>query len=176
MARDAALYVCGLAGLERHAAALRPAGLVSLLPAREQPPTPAGVPRDAHLRLEIDDIEAPLPGFVAPEASHVRALIDFARAWDGERPLLIHCAAGISRSTAAALAVLCARSGEAEDALARRLRRAAPHASPNRRLIGLADAVMGRHGRLVAAVEAMGQAVLALEGPLVRLPVAGSDR
>ena len=170
-AADVAVYVCGVAGLERHVAALRPAGLVSVMAAWEQPPTPPGIAPGAHLRVEVDDIEAPIPGFAAPQEADVAALIDFAGTWDRARPLLIHCAAGISRSTAAALAALVLHSDEPEHALARRLRRAAPHARPNRRIVRLADALLGRRGRLVAAVEAMGPSALALHGPLVRLPL-----
>lgn len=165
--------VCGLQGLARCAAALRPSGLVSLVTAFEQPPTPTGLEPGRHFRLEIDDITEPLDGFVAPERHHVAGLVDFLGGWDREAPLLIHCAAGISRSTAAALTALCLHSdGEDEAELARHLRRAAPHASPNRRIVALADELMGRGGRLVAAVEAMGPAEPALEGPLVRLPLS----
>lgn len=170
--RGAAIHVCGLAGLAGHAAALGPEALVSLVAAEEQPPTPAGLAPERHLRLALDDIEMPLPGLVPPSEAHVAELLAFAAGWRAERPLLIHCAAGISRSTAAALACLCLHSNEDEVALARRLRRAAPHAHPNRRIVALADARLGRAGRLVAAVEAMGPPVPALEGPLVRLPLA----
>ena len=173
MSEEAVICVCGLPGLARHAAALRPSALVSLVTAFEQPPTPEGISPGRHFRLEIDDITAPTPGQIVPERHHVTALLEFLGGWDAEAPLLIHCAAGISRSTAAALAALCLHSdGEDEAALARRLRRAAPHASPNRRIVALADEVMGRRGRLVAAVEAMGAPETALEGPLVRLPLS----
>jgi predicted protein tyrosine phosphatase len=168
----AVVCVCGLLGLARCAAALRPSGLVSLVTAFEQPPTPGGLEPGRHFRLDIDDITEPLDGFVAPERHHVAALVDFLGGWDREAPLLIHCAAGISRSTAAALTALCLHSNEDEAELARRLRRAAPHAAPNRRIVSLADELMGRRGRLVAALEAMGPAEPAIEGPLVRLPLA----
>ena len=178
-APDRAVYVCGLAGLAEHAAALRPAGLVSLVTAFEQPPTPRGVAREAHLRLEVDDIEAPIPGFAMPDEADVAALIDFLGAWRPERPLLMHCAAGVSRSTAAALVALClhAEGNERGDErgdermLAQRLRRAAPHAAPNRRIVALADRLLGREGRLIAAVDALAPPALVLEGPLVRLPL-----
>lgn len=171
-AGDAAVYVAGLAGLAAHAARLRPAGLISLVPRLEQPPTPAGLDPARHLRLEIDDIDAPIPGFVVPDEAHVARLLDFARGWRAEGPLLIHCAAGISRSTAAALAVLALGSAESEAALARRLRRLAPHAAPNRRIVALADRLLAREGRLVAARAAMGPPAPVFEGPLVRLPLA----
>ncbi len=55
-----------LAELSVHDEALRPSHLVSLVPPYEQPPTPPDVRPADHLRLELDDIEEPLPG--APPA------------------------------------------------------------------------------------------------------------
>ena len=43
-----------------------------------------------------------------------------------------------------------------EHAIARAMRRAAPHAYPNRRIVALADDMLGRRGKMVDAVEAMG--------------------
>ena len=67
-------------------------------------------------------------------------LVKFARDWDRKAPLLIHCWAGISRSTAAAFITLCALNPDIEELeLARALRRASPTAYPNRLLVALAD-------------------------------------
>src|SRR5207247_3204501 len=96
---------------------------------------------------------------------HVEALIGFVTAWDRRRPLVVHCYAGISRSTAAAFIALCALSPERDErAIARELRAASPSAYPNRRLVRVADALLTRNGRMVAAVEGMGAAELANEG------------
>ena len=55
--------------------------------------------------------------------------------------MLIHCWAGISRSTAAAYVALCALNPHADErTLANRLRSASPQASPNPRIVALADA------------------------------------
>jgi len=51
------------------------------------------------------------------------------------------------------------------------MRKSAPHAWPNARMIALADEMLGCGGRLIAAREAMGPAQLTLAGPLVRLPL-----
>jgi predicted protein tyrosine phosphatase len=99
----------------------------------------------------------------APEV--MEKILAFAREWDEARPMLIHCFAGISRSTATAFAVACARSADADEhAIARALRAAAPHAQPNRRLVALADDLLDRRGRMVDAVAAMGQHTLATMG------------
>lgn len=161
------IYVCCVAELPAHAAALRPSHVVSLLPPSQQPPTPVGVAN--HHRVEIDDISEPLEGHILPEAEHVAALIAFVRDWPRQAPLLVHCFAGVSRSMAAALIAASVHHDGREHALALELRRRTPHAQPNRRLIELADDLLARDGRLVAAIEAMGPADLVPQGPLVGL-------
>ncbi|NIR32719.1 MAG: protein tyrosine phosphatase [Gammaproteobacteria bacterium] len=150
------IYVCCLEEMPRYVSALRPSHLVSVIAAGDMPRTPVSIPAERHLRLSCDDIIEPMPGFRPPEHAHVEELIAFARSWDRAAPMLIHCLAGVSRSTAAALTV-CAVHAEGREAdLARQLREVAPHANPNRRIIALADELLGCEGRLIAAVEAMG--------------------
>lgn len=166
------IYVCNLIDMPGHVAALGPSGLVSLVAPDEQPPTPTHLAPERHLRVEIHDISEPLDGHVLPEARHVGQVIDFLRAWrEEEGPLLVHCVAGISRSMAAALIGLVVKAGGREMEAAARLRAAAPHAWPNRRMIALADEILGCAGRLIAAREAMGPAELTLPTPLARIPL-----
>ncbi|MGF1610095.1 MAG: tyrosine phosphatase family protein [Kiloniellales bacterium] len=164
------LHVCSLADMPGCVARLRPRHVVSLLPPHELPATPAGLAPERHLRLGLDDVYEALPGQVAPARSHIEALVGFAAGWDRDTPLLVHCFAGISRSTAAALILLCLESERREAEAAELLARQAPHAQPNRRMIELADELLGRRGRLSAAVAAMGPASLVMPGPLVTLP------
>lgn len=154
------IWICGLRALPELAERVRPSRLVSLVAPGDPVDTPRDVDPSRHLKIFVDDIIHDLAGAIAPRPRHVEALIDFAGDWDGARPMLIHCIAGISRSTAAALIVQSARceGREAEAALA--LRRAAPFARPNPRLISLADTLLGREGRLRGAVEAIGAADL----------------
>ncbi|MDX1425673.1 MAG: hypothetical protein R3322_21190, partial [Kiloniellales bacterium] len=77
--------------------------------------------------------------------------------WQQSGPLVIHCYAGVSRSTAAALAVLCSYNEGREQDAAHLLRARAPHAFPNRRMIDLADDLLACGGRLRDAVAAMPQ-------------------
>ena len=85
--------------------------------------------------------------------------------------MLIHCYAGISRSPAAALIAMVLDAPGREQAAALTLREAAPHAQPNRLLIELSDDLLGRGGRLVAALDAMGPASTAdPERGLLELP------
>jgi predicted protein tyrosine phosphatase len=98
-----------------------------------------------------------IEGYQAPTADDVARLLAFARAWDGMRPMLVHCWAGVSRSTAAAYVVACARSDGSEMELARALRHASPGATPNPLIVAHADALLGRSGRMVAAIAEIGR-------------------
>jgi predicted protein tyrosine phosphatase len=138
--------------------------------------TPALIKPELHVRLHVDDISQSIPGYVAPEERHVTKLIDFALAWGGQGPMVIHCYAGISRSTAAALISLSALNPDAPEVLiAQRLRDASPTAYPNRLMIRLADAVLGRRGRMVEAVESIGRGVVAGEAKPFSLPADFSE-
>jgi len=72
--------------------------------------------------------------------------------------MVIHCWMGVSRSPAAAAIASLAIDPEEDDfELAGRLRRVAPHATPNPRLIEFGDRLLGRDGRLIAAIKAIGR-------------------
>jgi len=163
------IYVCNIDEMPWRVRTLRPSHLVSLVPQEQQPPTPRGITAERHLRLEIDDIAKPFPGYVLPDTNHVAALIDFLRGWSGNQPILFHCLAGISRSTAAALIALTLDAEGRETEAARALREAAPHARPNSRMIALADDALCRQGRFIEACRRMASATRAASGPLVRL-------
>ena len=82
-------------------------------------------------------------------------LIAFIDGWHAtqEGALLVHCQAGVSRSTAAAFIALCRLNPDsAESEMATLLRRSAPHAAPDLRLVQLADAQMNRAGAMNAAI------------------------
>ncbi len=133
--------------------------MVTLI-AREQAfHRPAVIDAARHLTLQMNDIA--FKGndkLVAPEEHHVASLIDFARGWDQSAPLLIHCWMGVSRSPAAALVVaLSLYPDQDEMALANRLRRVSPFATPNTRIIEIGDRLLGRGGKLIAAVKSIGR-------------------
>jgi predicted protein tyrosine phosphatase len=78
--------------------------------------------------------------------------------------MVMHCYAGVSRSTAAAFIALCALTHDPEIAIARNLRRLSPSATPNRRLVALADDILSRQGRMVAAVDSIGRGADCFQG------------
>jgi predicted protein tyrosine phosphatase len=78
---------------------------------------------------------------------------------------VIHCFAGVSRSTAAAYVAACALKPDGDEfAIAKALRAASPTASPNSRLVALADDALGRRGRMSEAIAAIGRGEACFEG------------
>ena len=125
----------------------------------------SGIADCNHLKLTFHDIIEPAEGLTPPAADHVEALIGFLEARQGQDPLLIHCWAGISRSTASAFAAMCLYNpGLDEYRLAQQLRSLSHVATPNRRIVAFADDIMGRRGRMVDAVDAIGRGEDAYEG------------
>ncbi len=166
------IYVCPLGAVAHVVATSQASHLVTCLSGEVHVETPDAIKPGNHIRLFIHDIWEPVEGYIAPNAEHVLQLVEFAAAWDRRGPMVVHCRAGISRSTAAAFVMLCALNPAAPEALiARRLREASPSASPNRLIVKLGDAVLGRAGRMLAAVEAIGRGEIVNEAIPFSLPV-----
>jgi predicted protein tyrosine phosphatase len=164
------IYVAPLSQVSSTIEGARVSHLVTLINGDTLVPTPPSITPDRHLRLDMNDICEPADGLVLPCEEHVAELVQFALDWDRKAPLLIHCWAGISRSTAAAFITLCALNpGADEFGLARALRRASATAYPNRRLVTLGDEVLSRSGRMIRAVEKIGRGEFAEEGQVFSL-------
>jgi predicted protein tyrosine phosphatase len=164
------LHVCSLSRLHETVAATRASHIVTLINAATAVERPDTVSAARHLFIGVSDIVDPLDGHILPAAEHVERLLAFVRAWGRENPLVIHCWAGISRSTAAAFVTACALKPErGEDDIARALRQASPIATPNPRIVAVADEILGRRGRMVDAVERIGRGREAFEGVPFRL-------
>jgi predicted protein tyrosine phosphatase len=158
------IHVCPLSQVAITVGTTGASHLVSLVKDGTPVERPASIPAAHHLYLGIDDIIEPMDGMITPAEEHVRALLDFVGGWDRRQPLLIHCYAGISRSTAAAFIALCSVKPErAEIDIAWRLRDASPFATPNALLVGLADRLLDRRGRMVSAIAAIGRGEMAYE-------------
>jgi predicted protein tyrosine phosphatase len=170
------LHVCSLARLPETVVATGASHVVTLLNEGTPVSCPVTIRADRHLFLAVSDIVEPLDGQILPCAAHVETLLQFVHAWERESPLLIHCFAGISRSTAAAFVSACALAPErAEADIAAALRRASPSATPNARLVAVADDLLGRGGRMVDAVRSIGRGVEAYEGAPFMLPLVDVD-
>ena len=145
--------------------------LVTLINGETLVETPIGIARENHLRLSMNDIIQPQPGLVPPHQDHVAELIGFTHDWDRVGPMMVHCWAGISRSTAAAFIMLCALNPYSdENQIAQQIRTASPTATPNQRLVRFADELLQRSGRMVSAIESIGRGRMAYEGEVFVLP------
>ncbi len=129
-----------------------------------------------HLKLGFNDISTPREGYVLPGHEHVDALLQFIHDWDRTTPMVIHCWAGISRSTAGAYIAKCFLEPERNELeLARELRSASPSATPNMRMVALADEILEREGRMEAAIASIGRGAEAWEGNVFTLSAVGQS-
>jgi predicted protein tyrosine phosphatase len=152
------VYVCPLSRIADTVAQSNASHLVSLINDGTPVPRPQSIPEANHLFLGINDIVDPMDGMVLPGHDHVEQLIGFVGGWRPERPIVVHCFAGISRSTAAAFITVCALKPERDEAdIARRMRAASRFAFPNPRLVAVGDEILGRSGRMVEAVREIGR-------------------
>ncbi len=152
------IIVCPLSRAPEIARDRKPSHVVSLLDPGTPFPLLTGYGDDRHLKLEVHDIEGELDGFDACCDTRMRTILNFVAGWGRADPILIHCFAGISRSTATAFITACAHNPELdEEEIALALRAASSTASPNRRFIALADAELARGGRMSRAIEKIGR-------------------
>ena len=164
------LHVCPLSGLSALAATLGSFHLLTLLSPDHAGEHHRDLAHDKHLQLSFHDIIEAKPHLVAPDIAIMQAIVDFGRGAADKR-MLIHCWAGISRSSAAAYVIACDRNPGFESDIADELRRRAPSVTPNRLMIEIADDLLGRHGRMVAAIARIGRGADAFEGETYRLPL-----
>lgn len=135
-------------------------GVIAIVDAEERPCLGFESIPD-RLRLDFEDVavEASALGVLqsrGPTRDHAERIVAFARRLAGGGGLLLcHCTAGRSRSPAAALICLAVWLGPGAEAdAAAGVFRIRPTAYPHRGLVGFADQVLGRSGRLLAALEA----------------------
>jgi predicted protein tyrosine phosphatase len=164
------IHVCSLARLHETVEGTGALHVITLLKQTDRVERPRSVAEANHLILGMDDIAAPMDGYIIPGEEHVTRLIDFVRGWDRTAPLVVHCFAGISRSTAGAYVAACVLNPRRDEwAIARALRQASVTATPNPRIVSLADRMLGRDGRMVAAIDSIGRGEMAYEADPFRL-------
>ena len=166
------IIVCGLHAAPDLVVKHKVGSAIGILAPETAHPIFPSLAEDKRLRLSFNDINAPAEGMVAASDNDVKRLIAFVRDWDKKSPMLIHCWAGISRSTATAFAALCIlRPDEDEMNLAAELRAASPSATPNRLITTKMDKALGREGRMLRAVESIGRGADAFDGTAFTLKV-----
>jgi predicted protein tyrosine phosphatase len=157
------LTICGIPELEEHGAAGVTHVLSILDPDMADPPAFARFAPHRRLALRFHDIIETVPNCLAPARADVERLLAFGHELTDSAGshLLIHCHAGVSRSTASAALILAqARpdrpASEALDAVSQ----IRPRAWPNLRILEFGDELLGRNGEIVAAVAAIYRRVL----------------
>jgi predicted protein tyrosine phosphatase len=159
------ILVCPLSKLADTVETHRAGRVISLLGEPNAVIRPPGIAAADHLFVHVHDIAEPVDGQILCGIAHVEEVLGFVEAWDRRTPMVVHCWAGISRSSAVAFLAACAlQPGRDEHAIAAEMRAASPTAFPNRRIVALGDAVLDRGGRMQAAVEAIGRGTPAVEG------------
>src|ERR1700737_2260442 len=96
------IVVSPLEHLDALVARRRPSHVLTLLSPGHEESARREPPFEQHLQLYFHDITEIEPGLIAPDLKIVGAILDFGKAWTSARPMLVHCWAGISRSSAAA--------------------------------------------------------------------------
>ena len=167
------IHVCSLARLHATVEETGASHIVTLLRTVDRVQRPVHVEQDNHLIVSVDDICDPIDGYTCPADDHVAALIDFVGRWNRAAPMVVHCFAGISRSTAGAFVAACTLNPERDERqIAWEIRRASRTAQPNARIVTIADRLLKRQGRMTRAVEAIGPGHAAMEGDPFRLDLA----
>jgi predicted protein tyrosine phosphatase len=166
-----AIWVTSLALAPGFARKHKPSLVVSLLSPYDTFPVFDGFASDKHLQVAIHDIADDIGDWRAPGRNDAERLIRFVEPWDKSAPLLIHCWAGISRSSASAFISACLHNPKAdEEEIAWAIRDASPTASPNVRLVAHADAILARGGRMSRAITAIGRGEPTMEATPFVIP------
>jgi predicted protein tyrosine phosphatase len=159
------IHVCSLARLHATLDESGARSIVTLLRLSDQVQRPSHISPRNHLVLAVDDINVPIDGYTAPADEHIQRLLEFVGRWDRAAPMVIHCFAGISRSTAGAFVAACALNPTRDEMqIAWEIRRASRTAQPNFRIVTIADRLLRRDGRMMRAIETIGPGDLAAEG------------
>jgi predicted protein tyrosine phosphatase len=158
MPKKSRLHVCSLTRIGQTVEETGARSLVTLLNHGTPVVRPTPIAPERHLIIAMSDIVDPIDGHILPADQHVLTLLKFVAEWDRAEPMLIHCFAGVSRSTAAAFIAACSLNpARSEIEIANAIRAASPTATPNSRIVAIADWVLGRSGRMTEAIEAIGR-------------------
>jgi predicted protein tyrosine phosphatase len=170
------LTICGIPELDEHCAAGVTHVLSILDPDTPDPPAFAAFAPHRRLALRFHDVIEPLPTRLPPARADVERLLAFGHELS-DTPgshLLIHCHAGVSRSTASAALILAqARPDRSARDTLDAVAQLRPRAWPNLRMLEFGDDLLGRNGEIVAAVAAIYRRVLAREPSMQEAMIDG---
>ena len=135
------LFVCGMAEVYNLQAAHNPTKILTVISPKTK--VHYGEPEWAKAeitRINFDDVEEPDKfGYQPPSLMDVRKIIDWCETVKEDDSVIIHCAAGKSRSTAAMLILLYLKNGRNIQIARDKLLEIRPEASPNKLICAYAD-------------------------------------
>ena len=154
------LTICGIDELPTH----RSHGVTHVLsvldPEREDPTIFGNYDPHERTILRFHDVIEDKEGRPAPTKTDVEAILAYGETLIGSRMdrrdghLLVHCHMGVSRSTAAMITLMAqCEPDRDEDSIFTTIREMRPIAWPNSVMIAYADELLGREGRLTAALQ-----------------------
>lgn len=168
------IHVCPLSRIPETVRSSGARTMVTLINEGTEVVRPQEILEDRHLFVAMSDIVLDMDGEILPAQAHVETMLDFVRRWDRSEPMVIHCFAGVSRSTAAAFIAACALdAARPEHEIAKAIRARSSTATPNRLMVEIADRLLARDGRMIAAVKAIGRGRDCYEGEPFALEIGG---
>ena len=133
--------------------------------------------KEHHVYRFVDSVDGHVNG---PQLEHIKHLLTIGKSWTQTEPLLIHCMAGISRSSAAAFILMCQKLPGAEQDIAEIMSQSAPNLWPNSAMVKMADELLVRKGKMLSSLIAFennsipsvtrGVNVFSLSGPVSMPP------
>ena len=154
--------ICGIPELSQHCS-VGVSHVLSIIDTHE--PRPTALDQYSaidHELIRFDDVVAEYPGFEACTPAHIVKVLEFGDRVHA-RPdshVLVHCHAGISRSTAAAAILMCQHAPGQEEAAFLKLLGMRKHGWPNTRMVEFADTLLKRDGALLRGLLAYRRALL----------------
>ena len=156
------ITICGIPELPQHCAT-GVSHVLSIIDTHEPRPSALddfhGID---HELIRFDDVVAEYPGFEACTPAHIVRVLEF-----GERAhadptghVLVHCHAGVSRSTAAAAILMTQHAPGQEEAAFLKLLDLRKHGWPNTRMVEFADQLLKRDGAMLRGLVAYRRALI----------------
>ena len=131
---------------------------------------------DDHYIFSFHDVENDeITEYVVPTRKDVRDILEAAKMVPEDGRLLVHCTAGKSRSTAAAIGILIQTGMSPQEAFDR-VKAMRPAMFPNRLMIEYVDDILGLGGELMAIVKTYYEEKLLLFPKLVEINRGGYNR
>ncbi len=140
------IIVTDLCEAEAYIASAWPTYIISVLM------EPVAIAGDHHLHVKFDDVNRINKIHAHPTPEHLRQILEFTANLTDQDRVLVHCVAGISRSTAIAIGILIQHGMSFQDAY-HHIATIRPVLYPNKLIISYIDDHFNLNGELVALVQ-----------------------